>query len=185
MTRGRGRAGSPPRGDVRPVSRHVALETAFPSLWVSGGRLLPFSFFLLGGGGGAGPAPPLAVPATPLSLGLSLAFRASHSCVVWAAAPPSAAPCLRHASLPSSPPAGVCAAPYAGLCSRIPRQGRDPPNPGLYARQRPEGWIPGSRTSAPCPVVCRHSPVIQRVPQSAPSFRIPHPALWRSPGSQR
>ncbi|XP_074194802.1 uncharacterized protein LOC141572848 [Rhinolophus sinicus] len=79
----------------------------------------------------------------------------------------------------------VCAhPPYAGLCSRIPRQGRDPPNPGLYARQRPEGWIPGSRTSAPRPVVCRHSPVIQRVPQSAPCFRIPHPALWRSPGSQ-
>lgn len=50
LTRGRGRSGSPPRGDVRPVSRHVALETAFPSLWVSGGRLLPFSFFLFGGG---------------------------------------------------------------------------------------------------------------------------------------
>lgn len=51
--RRRGRTGSPPRCDVRSLSRRAALATAFPSRRVSGGRPLPFSFFLngvLGGG---------------------------------------------------------------------------------------------------------------------------------------
>lgn len=61
--RRRGRTGSPPRGDVGSLSRRAALATAFPSRRVSGGRPLPFSFFLNGvlGGGGrkrrADPAP--------------------------------------------------------------------------------------------------------------------------------
>ncbi|XP_060002756.1 uncharacterized protein LOC132518764 isoform X1 [Lagenorhynchus albirostris] len=50
-TRGRGRAGRPPHGDVRPGSRRVAMEAAFPSLRASGGRPLPFNFFLNGGRG--------------------------------------------------------------------------------------------------------------------------------------
>lgn len=45
---GWGRAGRPPPGDVRPVSRRVAVETAIPFLRVSGGHPLPFSFFLNG-----------------------------------------------------------------------------------------------------------------------------------------
>lgn len=45
----RGRLGRPSCGDVRLLSRWVALETAFPSLRVSGDRPLPFSLFLNGG----------------------------------------------------------------------------------------------------------------------------------------
>lgn len=115
--------------------------------------------------------PQFSFPCLPLPLGLGC--RPSVCCTLSQTCTPTLTLCRC-----------VRSPPTQGLCSRIPRQGRDPPNPGLYARQRPEGWIPGSRTSAPRPVVCRHSPVIQRVPQSAPSFRIPHPALWRSPGSQ-
>lgn len=47
-TLGRGRAGHPPPSDVRPGSRRVAMEAAFPSLRASGGRPLPFNFFLPG-----------------------------------------------------------------------------------------------------------------------------------------
>lgn len=45
---GRGRAGHQPHSDVRPGSRRVAMEAAFPSLRASGGRPLPFNFFLPG-----------------------------------------------------------------------------------------------------------------------------------------
>lgn len=49
LGRGRaGRAGHPPHSDVRPGSRRVAMEAAFPALRASGGRPLPFNFFLLG-----------------------------------------------------------------------------------------------------------------------------------------
>lgn len=42
--------GPSPR-DVSLASRRVAMETAFPSLRASGGRPLPFNFFLNGGRG--------------------------------------------------------------------------------------------------------------------------------------
>lgn len=67
-TRGRGRAGRPPRGDVRPELRRVALETAFPSLRVSGGRPLPFNFFSMGEGVRDRPRPLRRPPASLANL---------------------------------------------------------------------------------------------------------------------
>lgn len=82
----RGRTGSPPRGDVGSLSRRAALATAFPSRRVSGGRPLPFSFFLNGVLGGAevseGPTPPLCDFGSLCCLSLGFPLHPCHT--LWA-----------------------------------------------------------------------------------------------------
>ena len=77
---GRGRAGHPPHSDVRPGSRRVAMEAAFPSLRASGGRPPPIQLFPPWEEGlvGAGPSPPPVIPQPLPTLGLNLPFCAAH-----------------------------------------------------------------------------------------------------------
>lgn len=148
-TRGRGRAGRPPHGDVRPGSRRVAMEAAFPSLRASGGRPLPFNFFLNGGRGRCRAVPAPVIPRPLPTLGLGLPFRAAHAYVAWRAAFPVAAPpwlgtsplsprlrCVRFRLAQWEGANGRSTQPGWGS-SRTPGQGCDPRTPGLGARQRP------------------------------------------------
>lgn len=115
----------------------------------------------------------LSVPPTPAWLGLSprrplhllseaLAPRPLHVCALWA--------CSTYSVLGSPRTPGQVTLASLG-----------------WAPGSPEGWVPGHLGKChhphPRPAACRHSPVIQRVSLSTPSFRIPHPALRRSPGS--
>lgn len=148
-TRGRGRAGRPPHGDVRPVSRRVAVETAIPFLRVSGGHPLPFSFFLNGRRGRrrADTAPCDLRSLCPRRASVYLYFSWPGLRALLAAARSGRAPCPGYVCALHTlrggggrgpqPPAGV-------VPSWDPRAGPRPLDSGPGARQRPEGGFPAA-----------------------------------------
>lgn len=131
------------------------------------------AFSSMGGGGGAGQTPPPAISAAPAVGGPQFTFL-SHGLAcspfgrssLWPGTSPWLGVC------PARPPRGEEASgpkPPPGCCPlRTPGQGCDPWTPGLGARQRPEGWVPGQQGKCPPPCSAHTQPeippVIQRVP---------------------
>lgn len=183
-TRGRGRAERPPRGDVRLSSPRVTLETAFPSLRVSGGCPLPFIVFFNGGRGRCRADPAPSDPGSPCPLCVSvylfvtprrLQLPGSLGCHPSGRYSPREAPRLGVRCVPAQGERASGRQPLPGWCPRTP---------GLDARQRPEGWAPWRQGKCPRPALCRRRPCDSACAACRHFPPHPPPSPGRSPGSQ-